>query len=112
MRRFVAGVVMATVWSIAAADDEAVEPKLDLRELVKQTPQMSVPKAKKKQQPVVKGAAYLLTYEADDGNWYETEVVATGRSATYCDGVRYEVDADDFTTFVKPKELRRIRGSR
>ena len=90
------------------ADEQPATPTL--RELLQQAPQQTfVPKKKKvTQPPVKKGATYLLTYQGDDNQWYEAEAIATGRWASYCDGVRYEVETDEFLYFAKLKELRRI----
>lgn len=112
MRALLLAALLIAFPAFAEETDEQPVPTLNIQELL-QKPEMSVkPKAKKPQPAVTKGASYLLTYKGDDGNWYEDEAVATGRSAVYCDGVRYEVETEDFTYFAKPKELRRIRGVR
>jgi hypothetical protein len=81
---------------------------LTLHDVLREIPQQSVIPKKKNTHQIKKGVSYLLTYQADDDQWYETEAIATGRWVSYCDGIRYEVETDEFFYFAKKKELRRI----
>lgn len=98
-----------SIAAYAQESDQSTEQLPTLREILSASPkQTNIPKKKPTQPAIKKGATYLLTYQAEDNQWYEDEAVATGRYATFCDGVRYEVDAGDFTYFAKAKQLRRI----
>lgn len=108
--KLIAALILSLSCFVAYAQESDTEQTPTLREMLANSPQASfVPKKKVQTQPAVKkGAYYLLTYQADDNQWYEDEAVATGRWAKFCDGVRYEVDTGDFTYFAKVKQLRRI----
>lgn len=107
MKKFV--LVLLAVPTLVWSQEEPVSVK----DLLAPIPQMSTTKLKKPaSSPVVKGASYLFTYEAEDDNWYQIEVVATGRSAKFCNGMQYEVVAPGFREWALPKELKRIYGKK
>ena len=111
MKLLVALIVSLSCFATHAQENEPAEQTPTLREMLADSPRATFAPKKKVQaqtQPIRKGAYYLLTYQADDNQWYEEESVATGRWAKFCDGVRYEVDTGDFTYFAKVKQLRRI----
>ena len=115
MKTILLAVLLFSTVAIAEEADQA-QP-LVINEVAGQPPpQQSMIKRKplvlKKAQPAItKGASYLLSW-TDNGEQFEEEVIATGRTVSDCNGTRYEVYNDDFSYFASLKQLLRIRSCR